>query len=84
MPRHCYAIRYAYPGAISAGDVLTRFDSQQARASFCERFPEYEPVTLESVRHRFDVRQFAADYQELYTQAGDTIRYIYQRPGYDL
>jgi hypothetical protein len=58
MPRHYYAIRYAYAGAISDGDALARFSSQQDRATFCERFPVWEPVTLASIRHRYDVTAF--------------------------
>ena len=55
MTRYYYAIRYAYRDAISDGDALARFSSQQNRATFCERFPVWEPVTLASIRHRFDV-----------------------------
>lgn len=58
MPRHYYAIRYAYAEAISDGDALARFDSQQDRATFCERFSQWEPVTLADVRHRYDMTAF--------------------------
>ena len=55
MTRHYYAIRYAYRDAISDGDALARFGSHAERRQFCERFPQWEPVTLASIRHRFDV-----------------------------
>lgn len=58
MTRHYYAIRYAYAGAISDGDALARFSSHTARRQFCERFPQWEPVTLASIRHRYDVTAF--------------------------
>lgn len=58
MTRHYYAIRYAYDGATSDGDALARFASHAERRQFCERFPQWEPVTLASIRHRFDVAAF--------------------------
>lgn len=58
MPRHYYAIRYAYAGAISSGDALARFTSHRDCATFCGRFPQWEPVTLASIRHRYDVSAF--------------------------
>lgn len=57
-PRHWYAVGYAYMRAISDIDILARFSSQQDRATFCERFPVWEPVTLASIRHRYDVTAF--------------------------
>lgn len=82
-PRHCYAMRHG------ARATLARFDSRARRAQWLETMEQaapgqWEPVTLAEARPRFDVRQFEADYQELYTQAGDAIRYIHQRPDYDL
>lgn len=89
-PRHWYAVGYAYMRAISDIDILARFNSKQDRDAYCEARNangyegEWEPVTLASIRHRFDIRQFESDYQELYRQDGASVKYIYQRAGYQL
>lgn len=88
--RHYYAERSPYgTNTISDADTLARFDSIEERRQWLEIMDDAEPnqwraVTLAEVRHRYDVRQFAADYHERYTQSGDRIRYIHHRPSYQL
>lgn len=91
-PRHCYAVHYAYPNAISDRDTLARFNSLESRAQWLEDMEsvepgQWEPVTLAAVRHRFDVKDFgpaAPNYYQIYNQSGETIPYIYQRSTYQL
>jgi len=86
--RHWYAICYPYRDALSECDTLAQFDSLEERNDFCERFPKWEPVTLASVRHRFNPRAFYTDdaheLNGIRTSRDQIVFYIYQRPNYQL
>lgn len=97
--RHYYAVWYQYAGAISDGDVLAQFDTRAERDEFCSRINarigygsgEWEPVTLASVRHRFNPRAFysctCGECHELNgerTSADKHVFYIHERPHYRL
>ena len=100
MTRHHYAIWHAYDNAISADDVLARFDTREERDEWCDRINsrdpmshgKWEPVTLASVRHRFNPADFGradsywgrgGEFPER-TCHGKSFHYIYQRPNYQL
>lgn len=59
-PRHWYAEISPYgTNTISDADTLARFDNMQDRNAYCSIDPEHRaPVTLEEVRHRYDVTAF--------------------------
>lgn len=90
--RHYYAVRYAYPRAISDADILAQFSGAQERREYIQRmnsagyFGDWEPVTLAEVRHRFDLRDFSRDPRHLEepTDAGSHVPYIHQRAGYQI
>lgn len=75
-PRHWYAELSPYGiSTLSDADTLARFDSVQDRDAWCSIDPEHRaPVTLASVRHRYDVRQFA--------ESQETPAHIHHRPSY--